>query len=258
MRIKYLRIRNFTSLVDVELSDLPNLVIFIGQNSSGKSNIIDAMALLFTEFGNEVSIPLGPLDDYHHLLLNHNTQTNQFPNIEATRCPTPEEWASLLSVDYNVGKRLEGSHVDVGKRIANISGIAIWETHTVTIDHETIVEDGEFPSDSFSIVPDDGEDATDDLVGIDCDEFLNRLAELLRASFRVIHTSGDPRSWPNRFLERPTIIGADHVEGLWGLSQSKGSQRRPWTSPKRTTPRRSRIVDPDGRSYSIHSHRNDR
>jgi predicted ATPase len=46
MRIKKLHIRNFKSLVDFELSDLPQVAVFVGPNASGKSNIFEALEFL--------------------------------------------------------------------------------------------------------------------------------------------------------------------------------------------------------------------
>ena len=51
MKVKHFRVQNFTSLIDIDLTNLPDLVVFIGKNSSGKSNLIDALALLLTNFG---------------------------------------------------------------------------------------------------------------------------------------------------------------------------------------------------------------
>jgi AAA15 family ATPase/GTPase len=48
MRIKKLRIRNFKSLVDLELNDLKPFCAFVGPNASGKSNIFEALE--FTNF----------------------------------------------------------------------------------------------------------------------------------------------------------------------------------------------------------------
>ena len=51
----------------------------------------------------------------------------------------------------------------------------------------------------------------------------------MRSSFQVIHTTANPRSWANRFSERPTILEPEHVNDLWNLSQSKGTRRQQWT-----------------------------
>ena len=201
MRIKSLRVRNFTSLVDVDLHDLPNLVVFIGKNSAGKSNLIDALALLFTEFGTDADRLLGSVDDYQHLFPNHDTQGSQPPEIAATITLTYEEWASLVSIDLDSAIILELSELHLSKRIVNIDGEVWWKTYQV--------ESGD--------------------LDVGTQEVLNRLGELMRSSFQVIHTTDNPRSWADRFSERPTILEPDHVDDLWNLSQSRGNQRQRWT-----------------------------
>jgi len=46
MRIKSIRIQNYKTLKDIELQDLRNFGIIIGQNMSGKSNVFEAMKFL--------------------------------------------------------------------------------------------------------------------------------------------------------------------------------------------------------------------
>ena len=50
MRITNLQIWNFRSLKNIRLTPLGNLNIFVGKNSSGKSNILEGLNLLFTNF----------------------------------------------------------------------------------------------------------------------------------------------------------------------------------------------------------------
>ena len=221
MRIKSLKVRNFTSLADVDLRDLPNLVVLIGKNSSGKSNLIDALALLFTEFGTDADRSLGSPDDYQHLFPDHDTRVTEPSEIAATITLTPEEWTRVLSLEYGGGNTLEGSELRLSKRIENIDGELWWKTYQVESDGFEIVLEGNVTSRDISNTPGPIEVGTQ--------EILNQLGELMRSSFQVIHTTENPRSWPSRFEERPTIIDAEHLQSLWELSQSTGSRRRPWT-----------------------------
>ena len=221
MKIKHVRVQNFKSLISVELLDLPDLVVFIGKNSSGKSNLIDALDLLFTEFGSGVDRRLGSQDDYQHLFPNHDTQVSQPPEIAAIVTLTCEEWARLLSIDLDAARSLERSEFRVSKRIVNTDGELRWKTHEVGAQTFEIVVDGEILSRDVSDIPGP--------IGQGTEEILSQLNELMRSSFQVIHATESPRSWPDRFAERPTIISDEHVTDLWQLSQSIGSQRQPWT-----------------------------
>lgn len=46
MRISRLRLRNWRNFKDVEIPDLPDIVYLLGQNASGKSNLLDALHFL--------------------------------------------------------------------------------------------------------------------------------------------------------------------------------------------------------------------
>lgn len=50
MKIKDVKIKNFRSLLNVSFEDLGNLIVLIGENGSGKSNIVEALNLFFNDF----------------------------------------------------------------------------------------------------------------------------------------------------------------------------------------------------------------
>ena len=50
LKISTFKVDNFRSLKQVTLDKLDNLNVLIGRNSSGKSNILEAMNLFFSEF----------------------------------------------------------------------------------------------------------------------------------------------------------------------------------------------------------------
>lgn len=56
--------RNYRSLRDVTIRGMGNLTIFIGGNSSGNSNLIEAMTLFFGEFDPAPQRAIGAVSDY--------------------------------------------------------------------------------------------------------------------------------------------------------------------------------------------------
>lgn len=50
MKIKELQIKRYKSLLDLSLDGIGDLTIFIGKNSSGKSNIVEALIFVFQCF----------------------------------------------------------------------------------------------------------------------------------------------------------------------------------------------------------------
>ncbi len=215
MEVKHLRVQNFTSLIDVDLRDLPDFVVFIGKNSSGKSNIIDALALLFMEFGTEIDRDMGTRDNFQHLFPNHNTQVSQTPEISATVALTFAEWSSLIDTTGYDKNDTEEFELRLTKRLVAADDNIRWQTSEVSFDVAEVVINGQI--------------VTDDAAYVEPNDFLERLGSFLNSIFQVIYTTERPRFWPSRFEERPTIIDAEHVGDLWRLSQSKGNQRQSWT-----------------------------
>ncbi len=234
MRIKSLRVRNFTSLVDVDLHNLPNLVVFIGKNSSGKSNLIDALALFFTEFGTDLERHLGDPENYQHLFPQNDISVDPPPEISAGISLTPKEFDSLLGLDEGSWEELEQfeeAHLTLTKRIVATAHDIYWTTHDISLINKNvdfeIVRHGEVSQDTFlaeillGVSPDDIVSWTNEVLG--------RLADLLKSNIQAIYTSESSRSWANRFSERPTILESEHVADLWNLSQSRGTRRQQWT-----------------------------
>ena len=229
MRIKNLRIRNFTSLVDVKLSNLPNLVVLIGKNSSGKSNVIDTLARLLTEPARQ----LGSIEDFQHLFPNFDTQTSPPPEIAITLTLDPHEWESWIPTDAETIKELEDIEIFIAKQIINVEGLAQWTTNAVSIDGSYCVRENVI-TDIPAVLPVLSTDVTNQdiptLMSIDNGLFVAQLEETLNAGFKVIHTTENPRDWGDRFSERPTIVSDEHVNALWERSQSSGSLRKRWTT----------------------------
>ena len=228
MKLNTLNIENFMSLINVELKELPNLVVLIGKNSSGKSNLIDALALLFSQFRSRM---IGSLEDYQHLFPNHNAYVNPSPKIEASFTLSPDEWGGLLSISHNVARVFEPDRLHVVKRLTVVGDELHWNTETLRIGAVPLVESEEYQEVSFSVKPHEVQGGRAESIGVkvQASQFFPRLDKLLESSFGVIHATENTRSWEDRFTERPSIMDTQEVRRLWELSQSSGSLRQSWT-----------------------------
>ena len=156
---------------------------------------------------------LGSPDDYQHLFTNNDTGIIQPPEINATISLSATEYSEILPEDPLGMSDTHPVKVHVAKQIvADDSGIS-WKTFAVSIGNHDVIANGS---------------VTQEIDGVDTGDLIRRLADLLQRSFRVVYTTESPRSWPDRFTERPTIIEPSHVAELWQRSQSKGRSRRPW------------------------------
>jgi len=57
MKIQKIQIKRYKSLWDLTLDNIGNLTTLIGKNSSGKSNILEALNLFFSEFDPGIEKP---------------------------------------------------------------------------------------------------------------------------------------------------------------------------------------------------------
>ena len=131
MRFKQLKIRNFKSLADVDLRELPDLVVFIGKNSSGKSNLLDALALMFLNFGTELEKEIGVQE---YLFPDHLLQEDNLPEISVALSLTSQEWEYVFPSDQVDGEGFEEVELYLAKRIVPTQSGMLWRTQEVRVE----------------------------------------------------------------------------------------------------------------------------
>ncbi len=229
MRIKQLRIKNFTSIVDINLETVPDLVVLIGKNSSGKSNLIDTLELFFKAFGPDISAAIGEIDEYQHLFRNHSAQNDNTPSINITLSLTTAEWGQVFNVDPRVVRSFEKYDLRVTKEIVISNDIVYWSTPYIHIEGHDVVIFGLIIEPTLTLNTNTTEQFLPPTIEVDVNEFISRLASLLDSSFKSVRAGEGMRIWDDRFGERPTILQPEQIDALWELSQSKGNHRQIWT-----------------------------
>ena len=90
-------------------------MVLIGKNSSGKSNLIDALTLFFTEFGTDLQRHLGDPENYQHLFPQNDISVDPPPEISVDISLTPREFDALFGLDegsWEELEQLEEAHVN--------------------------------------------------------------------------------------------------------------------------------------------------
>ena len=114
LRIFAFSVKNYRSLHNVELNNLGNFVVFIGKNSSGKSNLLEAMNLFFTDFSLTGGTTAG-LNDYFWF---------------KRRTYEPIEFRVVLEMtDEEVGRLIPKQLLDAGKVKLGEHNSKIFEIH---------------------------------------------------------------------------------------------------------------------------------
>ena len=216
MKIRSLHIENFRSLRDVTMENLGDLVVLIGANSSGKSNILDALTLFFSEFSAEPRRDVGSISDLVWFEQNTNATVKWVIELALS-----ESESKVLTTVEQDGANVQymGNSTDTIKLEVELKGPreqASLVIRTAEINGLTLVSDGELLS-------------IDDHDGLSM-EFLNRVSGVLKQKFTYIPAArNDPVSY-QEFQSRRPQIRADVINDLRNLAQSgtAGDQIR-WT-----------------------------
>lgn len=125
MRIRKIRIKNFRSLRDVALEDIEDFNVLIGKNNSGKSNVLESLALFFSEFALTGGTTSG-LNEYFWFNKSITDPIEFMITIELTdeECEHifPEEMLKIVKARYQETYR----QIFIHRKIINLQGT--WKT----------------------------------------------------------------------------------------------------------------------------------
>jgi len=129
MKIRELEITNYKSIRNQELTDLDDLVILIGANSSGKTTLLEALQLFFSQFQAIGGKTEGLNQDLWH---NRNPRSG------------PISFSVLFEIEANEAKELlpeseEPTTFQIERRLLRPSGE--WSTKTIKLGELALVED---------------------------------------------------------------------------------------------------------------------
>ena len=219
MQIRYLRIRNFRSLRDVELQNLQNLNILVGKNSSGKSNLIEALDIFFNDF-SVIGGNTAGLNEYYWF----NKKTKNPIEFEITIELSKSEiefifLSSLLKDIKRVSKSL--NTLTLKRGIKNIQGA--WETLTLECSGILLIKDNK------SLTPNEVDSSFGELqkgraslVHVyptieTLNEVLQKISAIIKQKFRLVAQIRDVKS---PIAHRMTLIDSELQSSLWTLDQS--------------------------------------
>lgn len=144
MIISDVKIKNYKSLYDVQLDNLENTVIITGKNSSGKSNLLEALWLFckdFTLVPESVNTNV-PIETNSHLWTNANTENPIIFTI--TFKFTPYEIRQILPTRMINVLELSRRNIDITieRHLTASTPNLIWITNFVKIEDLEIIRDG--------------------------------------------------------------------------------------------------------------------
>jgi hypothetical protein len=202
LKISTFKVDNYRSLREVSLDKLGNLNTLVGKNSSGKSNILEAMNLFFSEFEPVKGTTTG-LNEY--FWYKGSTKPIVFEVVfevegdHLTGLPA-EDQAYLNSV---FGKTLP-TILKITRSLTNVQGV--WKTESIVWGIITMVKDD---------VPQLSPNLKIDSAALD--RILKIISEMIKNKFRLVGTSRDARGGDRL----RTVTLDENAQGrLWTLQQS--------------------------------------
>jgi len=223
LRIKGFQVEGYRSLRNVDLNDLSNLNVLIGKNGSGKSNVLEALNLFFSEFSATGGTTQG-FNEYYWFRGQKRDPIEFIVKFELT----DEEIGQIFSADVlSAAKVAFGDAyriMTIGRKILNPEGswstAAIFWT-TIPLVQTDVASVAELTQ---ALVVDKAPDSDKAIQMVPpqiTPQFLNealaRLTNKIKGSFRLVPVTRDGRN-PDKF--RTTLTDDNVQTKIWALDQS--------------------------------------
>ncbi len=229
MKIKNIQINNFRSLKDVHLDNISNLTILIGGNSSGKSNLLDALFLFFNEFDPAPERNLGTVSDY----IWFNRDYKKPIKFKVTVTLSKEELTKLLPEIITLLTVNENNELSVTREIKGTPSAASWLTKDVIVNDTEIIKEGKLvlkekkgKQIEAPIPPQQPSVPLTQYIGT----IFTNISNLFKGQFKVVYATRNYIGNPARFGERVSFIQPAMISELTTLGSSLDKQQQDkWT-----------------------------
>jgi len=218
MKIQNIGIKNFRSLRDVSLDSVGNLSVLIGKNSSGKSNILEALVLFFNDFAITGGTTAG-LNEYFW----HNRQTSDPIEFTITIKLDESECRGIFPEDILkfVKEKFENIYDELAitRQIINVQGT--WKTETLQwAELPLIKSDATITPEQLTKVlsekitpPASLPQVTPQMLST----IFTKITEKIKGKFKLIAAIRDVKQ---PVAQRMTLIDSSVQSRLWSLDQS--------------------------------------
>lgn len=148
MKIQRLQIKRYKSLLDLELDEIGDLTILIGKNSRGKSNIVEAINLFFSEFDSTIKREITPINDS----IWYDRETEKPIEFNFTILLNDEEKEKILSnqIIKDLGFKNVGNNLTINRKIIYMEpNKGIWITTDIKLDDFFLIRGGKLEKNSY-------------------------------------------------------------------------------------------------------------
>jgi len=229
MKIQEFQIKRYKSLLDLSLDSIGDLTIFIGKNSSGKSNIVEALDLFFNEFDSSIEKEITPINDsiWYDRIIDKNKPIEFRLTIQLNK----EDKEKILSNQNikDLGFKNEGNNLTIDSQIVYIEpNKGRWKITSIKLDDFLLIKDGKLEKKSIEKTiklpkqtPEpsvtSAKQQTEDTKLQDIIQFISGM---IKGKFRLIPSIRDAFGEPPTAGERISSIAPDIQSNIIKLQQS--------------------------------------
>jgi AAA15 family ATPase/GTPase len=239
MRIRQFKINNYRSLREVSLDNIGDLTILIGPNSSGKSNLLEAFSLFFSEIDPAVERNIGSIDEYVWFDRDSGNPvqfevTLELPKEEVKDFLPPEILSEIEVRDRNM--------LSIQRNISGKQQAATWRTEVVNFNGESLIQDGKYvfiPKEKIGAQEEQGAkpESTKKAPPVEyLGPILQNISKQLKGKFILISAARNNPTSPSGMTMRSAFIPASVHGDLTSLGQPFGRPRddeKKWISIER-------------------------
>lgn len=244
MRISKIQVKNFKSLKNTTLNGLGKMVVLIGKNGSGKSNILDALYLFFSEFNLIEPSSVGPVTEFDNHMW-HNLETKNPIEIILSIQFDPKECEEIFPTEALniVRKRFPESYDQVTFCRQIIDVRTGWKTEYVKwadvalVKNNKLVAPDDFcksliaPPTEITVTPPFPESTAARMIG----KITSSLQERVKGKFRLARVTRDSSDRSSNVMARAPVIDPETCETIRLLGQSrKHEDIKRWTDVEKT------------------------
>jgi ABC-type Mn2+/Zn2+ transport system ATPase subunit len=220
MKIRQFKVKNYRSLQEVSLENIGDLAIFIGPNSSGKSNLLEALLLFFNEIDPAVERNIGAIDEY--------VWFDRYPEhpveFEVTLELTKDEVSEFLPSELL--ERIQVADSNALSVLRSISGkpkTALWRTESVRLNGTPLIENRKFV---FAIEKETTEPSQPKAPPAEyLGPILQSISQSLKGKFKLISAARNNPFTPSGYSMRSSFLPAAVLGDLTTLGQPIGRPR---------------------------------
>jgi len=211
----------------VVMENIGDLTVLIGPNSSGKSNLLEALTLFFNELDPSIQRTIGPIKDYNWFDRDFQSPIEFTITVELRKEELEEIFPNNLSSKLKIVDEM--NILTISREISGTPTSAVWKTNEIEVNDVSLIKDGQLVLPPGEIVrensnSEDSESSPDILEII-----IQNISKKFKGTFVYIPSARNVTASDPELRDRFSIIQSSLLSELNKIGQSfKREHERQW------------------------------